>query len=511
MCRSRKINIYVILQFAIILTLCGSATYAQGYEDAPAILREAVEQSVQKVLNAEDRGDSTAHTRATAEWHSIVLYTVADALHPREALAPSIRDIQALKNKNEAARTDKKTSASSNAPVTTTMVEKAGLPRILAIAVERGAVEQSMEGTNLTLTTTPYALLTLFAEDSQQNYVKYGYLGRIGVSGTFLIDEDADTTRQYPADNLEELNLRIRLLGDRSTRSGDFNAKWEQNVKPLISKRIEIKSELLEAVFGNKDEFTSEMESLKGDIQSHVRDYILQNSAKKEEVKKQELTDTILGHLKSRIYDPLVADELTLKEETKKLVKETVVPDIEETQNLLLEARAHTNDLIRELENSSLLTLGYSMQRFENRSDISELMLIYDRPIAGRSLYANAFVSLNHVPDDTLDEKTVRDFGGALSWERKLENVLTRNFSDRDISSITISLDARVAYLEVDEKVEFSSQLRFTIPIARGLVLPGSIGFSSRDVESNDQQFWAAFGMSLDVDKLIAIAQLSDR
>lgn len=511
MYRNRKTKLCVILQFTIILTLCDPAVYAQGYEDAPVILREAVEQSVQSVLNASRRGEENAHTRATAQWPSLMLFTVADALRIHDPLAPSIRDIQALKNVNEAARTDKKTSASPNAPVTTTMVEKAGLPRILAIAVERGAVEQSMEGTNLTLTTTPYALLTLFTEDSQQNYVKYGYLGRIGVSGTFLVNEDTDTTRQSPADNLEELNLRLRLLGDRSTRSGDFNAKWEQNVKTLIQNRIEIISGLQSDIFNNELEFMRETDSLKGDIQSYVRVYISQNSSKKEEVKKQELTDTILGYLKSGIYDPLVAGEITLKEETIQIVNERVVPDIKEAQNLLLKARTQTDKLLRELENSPLLTFGYTLQRFENRSDISELRLIYDRPIAGKSLFANAFVSLNHVPDDSLGEKTVRDFGGALSWERKLENVLTGNFSDRDISSITISLDARLAYLEADEKVEFSSQLRFAIPIARGLVLPGSIGYSSRDIESNDPEFRAAFGLSLDVDKLIAIAQLSDR
>ena len=378
-----------------------SEVLGQGYEDAPAILREKVKEAVNTIIQAAtdpEEPDPDASSEIGGYWDLLVLYTVIDAKSNYGTLTPSIRDIEQIKNINEAARTDKNISASSNATGTTTLVEKAGLPRLIAFAVESGAVDKSVNETNLTLSTTPYALLALLTEDTQQNYVTYSYLNRIGVSATIQLDDSKNVTEQNTKNNLKELIFNVRILGDRSTRSESFNSEWVKKVKPLITKRIEGLSGLLHDFWRKADKKSSfglRMEALESKIIVNVKEYIDYEllSGEKEEAMKRELVERILLYLKIRIYEPIQNDELVLVDSAEQFVMNKTVKDLIEAQDNLVEAQLLTDKLITELNHTPLLTFGYSLQKFNNRSDISMFKLLYDQPIVGNSLYANAFLS----------------------------------------------------------------------------------------------------------------------
>jgi hypothetical protein len=57
------------------------------------------------------------------------------------------------------------TGASSVASGTTSAAQEVGIPQLLAIAVENGAIADSVSGTTMTLSTTPYGFVFAFDRD----------------------------------------------------------------------------------------------------------------------------------------------------------------------------------------------------------------------------------------------------------------------------------------------------------------------------------------------------------
>src|SRR5262249_44058540 len=129
------------------------APYAtMAYDDPPDAMSELVTSTAKEVVDSGDPQD------VEQTWRLLVALATIDALLGGEA---SIRSVEARDvEEAETARFDKQIGAGPSAAGTTSLVEKAGLPRLLSVAIEHGAIDQESNGTSVTLRSTPYALAT---------------------------------------------------------------------------------------------------------------------------------------------------------------------------------------------------------------------------------------------------------------------------------------------------------------------------------------------------------------
>ncbi len=114
-------------------------------------------------------------------------------------------------------RTDQQIGASSTTAGSTTLVDRPGVPELLAVAIERGAVARNIAGSVLTLSTTPYLIAGFFGvEDTPQNWEEWWFLRRVGLSASFADDSAVETKGDFSS--VQSAETKIVLIGNRSAR-----------------------------------------------------------------------------------------------------------------------------------------------------------------------------------------------------------------------------------------------------------------------------------------------------
>jgi len=135
----------------------------------------------------------------------------------------------------EEGRTDKQLGADGGAAGTTSLVTKGGIPRVLAVAVENGALDQTQSGTTVTLRGSPMGLARALANK--------GYLATyvegdpaLNVLQRFSFGVSFDTSRgQTPgavptltakAQQLSSITGRLTILDHREPRRAQYDDRW---------------------------------------------------------------------------------------------------------------------------------------------------------------------------------------------------------------------------------------------------------------------------------------------
>ena len=138
-------------RFVLLLAACScgaaGAVWAQTYDNPPAILDHYVEIAVGDIVST---GQAA---RVGQVWSSLVFWTAADAIDG-DVPGTGVHDIPPDRYGLETSRTDKQLGASASSNGSTSAVEKSGIPQWLAFAIEHGAIDKTVNGTNLTLTTS---------------------------------------------------------------------------------------------------------------------------------------------------------------------------------------------------------------------------------------------------------------------------------------------------------------------------------------------------------------------
>jgi hypothetical protein len=134
------------------------------------------------------------------------------------------------------------------------LVEKAGLPEWLALAVEHGAIDQERNGTSVTLSTSPYAPIALIeGGDTAETFERFGFWRRIGLSATGQIDDGSgNDPDELEFEDLSSFALKFRILGDRSSRNPEFTKLWnehfEESVDHILANETLAFSEVFDAL-----------------------------------------------------------------------------------------------------------------------------------------------------------------------------------------------------------------------------------------------------------------------
>jgi hypothetical protein len=136
-------------------------------------------------------------------------------------------------NTADATRTDVQLGAAPNSPASTTLVEKPAAADILSLALERGAVSSTADGTALTLSTTPYLIGGfLGVRDSPQNWRDYAALRHIALSATFA--NGTAVQQQGNFSSIDSGEIKWTILGNRSPR----DVALLQEFQPLLDPGI---------------------------------------------------------------------------------------------------------------------------------------------------------------------------------------------------------------------------------------------------------------------------------
>lgn len=489
----------------------GNCATSVAYDSAPGILKDLVSGLASDVV-AQNNPDIAAQAGP-----QIVLYTVFDAASSRSS--EQVHGLEAYQYLGETARTDKQLGASANSDGAVSGIEKPGFAQLLGFALEHGGINKVNDGTNLTLSTSLYSLYTLANKDTATNYARSGILNRLALAATFAVDDKDNELANARRNNLSEWSAKLRLFGDRSTRSPGFQKVFSEKVRPLIRARLRTLGHAMDelatknAAYGTLED--AALDTLPNEVQARMAcpDYTGGTVAQKQEI----VAAVILGRLRTAVYQPVSTKAFNLGDDEIARIEGEFLPNLKEALNNLVLADGIIKEAMEDLQKGPLATFAYTNHRIPAGSDYSETKFLFEQEkgfMGPLKLNGNIGMSLYNRPDRTLNQQRVRDFSAALSFEGKSDSPFTE--ADNR-SKITYSFVGRYERLFENRRrpnrTPDIGTLQFVteIPLFKGLSLPFSITYSTATEEEKKQGFRFNFGTRFDMDKLMELLRANSQ
>lgn len=487
----------------------GTFTCAPGaaYDQAPALLTDIIDRDVSEAV-ARDNAN-----RAIASASKMILYTIIDAASPTSS--ELLRGLEAYQYLGETARTDKQLGGSASSEGAVSAIEKPGFASLLGFAVEHGAINKKNDGTNLTLSTSLYSLYAINKPHTAESYERAGILNRVGISASFAIDNPSDELANARRNNLAEWSVKARLIGDRSTRSPKFQRFWDEQIRPIINRRLQAIGGAIEGL--SREDRIPGFSQFREDVELCLLDQVRKRmgdadyKAADAAARKQILADLMLGYLNANVFARVKEGRLVLTPEAITLIETQYVPNLKNALEDLKSARGELAKKLEEIRKGPLGTFAYTNHRVPNGSDYSEAKFLYEQDkgfMGPLKLSGNLGLSFYNRPDPTLNQQRLRDFSAALSFEGSSGSPFTE---DENQSRITYAFVGRYERLFENRRTAArtpdigSLQFVMEIPFFKGLSLPLSATYSNATEEEKKKGFRFNFGMRLDTDKLFEL------
>ena len=490
-------------------------TSANSYKSAPPLLTAVAERVADNII-----GDAQADPRflVNAAFSPMMFYVVADALTVNtDSPVRSIKSLKAYQYLGETARTDKQVGAGSSSSGTTSAIEKPGFARLLGFAVEKGAILKDVNGSSLTLSTSPYVLFTLNGGgDTAENYARAGFLNRIGVSASFNIEDENALLASARRNQLTDWSVRARLYGDRSTRSQAFQDAWREKIQPAIEKRLNVLTGV-GAFMANSPEFRSLQVAARTQVNTAVADLMASESYKKatDPDKKIMLTNTILCNIRSGVFDEINSGRHPISDPSRAEIVGRYVPALAAALDNLEVVRGVLKDQLDELSKGPLATFAYTNHREPTTSDYSEFKFLFeqDKTLFGMlKIVGNASFTMYNKANPLLNQSRLRDLSAALSFEGSFYSPFLKN--QPDLSKITYAFTGNYQRMKENSgmpgrKADLAAfQFKMDIPIYGGLNLPIAVTYVNGTEHTTKEDTRLNFGFKFDMDKLFALTKL---
>jgi len=476
-----------------------------NYPDPPLALSDIADKAAADVVK------NNKSDRSIAPIFQMMLYTIFDAASPTSS--KMVRELPSYEYLSETARTDKQLGASAKSDGAVSTIEKPGFAQLLGFAVEHGGITKKNDGTNLTLSSSLYSLYTMNTSDTAENYARAGILNRVGVAASFAIDNKDNELANARRNNLSEWSLKARLFGDRSTRSANFQRFWNEKVRPLISLRLQALGSAVDSLATRISNYDDIEKATKRCLPELVgkrmldADYI----AATDEAKQKIISDLILAHLRSNVFDRIESGSLKLDAKDISNIEQEFIPRLKGALDNLVLADAEIREEIDQLNKGPLGTFAYTNHRIPTGSDYSEAKFLYEQDkgfMGPLKLTGNLGLSLYNNPNPALNQQRLRDVSAALSFEGSAASPFVEAENQ---SKITYSFVGRYERMFENRRMANRKSdigvLQFVgeIPFFKGLSLPLSVTYSNATEEEKKQGFRFNFGMRLDMDKLFAL------
>jgi len=487
---------------------CGPRT---SYADAPTLLKGLAKGLATDILNA-NNADIAAQAGP-----QMILYTVFDAASPKSS--ELVRALDAYEYLGETARTDKQLGASPQSDGAVSSIEKPSFAQLLGFAVEHGGITKKTDGTNLTLSTSLYSLYALGTKDTAENYSRAGILNRVGVAATFGLENKDNELANARRNNLSEWSAKVRLFGDRSTRSPGFQKVFAEKVRPRILDRLRSLGRAIDQLSRTNSGYDTlednALTTLPDDVKSRMAcpDFTAATIEQKQEI----ITNVILGRLRDTVYTPVHDHKFVLDPKEIADIEGEFLPNLKRSLDNLVLADKDVKDAIADLQKGPLATFAYTNHRVPTASDYSDLKFLFEQEkgfMGPLKLSANMGFSLYNRPDRSLNQERIRDFSTALSFEGSSDSPFTEA---ENRSKITYSFVGRYQRLfenrGISGRTADIGTLQFVteVPLFKGLSLPFSVTYSSATEEEKKQGFRFNFGTRFDMDKLVELLRATSR
>src|SRR6266446_1914847 len=460
-------------------------------------------------------------TQITSDRFVLVFYTLANALKLQITVPVtesggvittktlSVPDLEPYKYHGETLRVNKQLGATASSD-SVSKIDKPGFAWLLGLALENGAVEKSVRDSVLTFSTSPAALFMLNHQGNDNPYQTAGWLNRVGVSASFNIANQDQLLGNATRSQLREYSVKFRFAGDRNPRSKELEKIWD-DVVPAIQRHLVALNKA--SRFMNTDPVLNALVlKTDKDLQAAVKAQInaATFSAKANDQKVCEVSDTILNYLKANVATQTVSSAARTEFER------VLLPDVFAAQQGLKAVRAGFMEKIDLFFKKPIGTFTYTSHREPVMGNFSEFKVLYERetpvirPLPFSTINANAGFSFYHQPNAALKQERWRAFNAALSFEGNAASPFTETL---DLSRITYSFvghydrvfeNSRIAGRKADLA---SLQFLMGVPLFKGMGVPFSVTYSNA-TETDGRKGWRVnFGLKMDRDKLFELVR----
>jgi hypothetical protein len=487
-----------------------------SYTDAPPLLTDIAERVAEDVV-LRTSSTNDVKEKVNGSFNKMLFYAVADALTVNsDSQVRSIRNLKAYQYLGETARTDKQVGSPSSSTGTTSAIEKPGFARLLGFAVEKGAILKDVNGSALTLSTSPYVLYTLNGGDTADNYARAGFLNRIGVAASFNIEDQNTVLASARRNQLTDWSVRLRLYGDRSTRSRSFQNAWRLDIQPAIERRLNA----LGSAFSFMDDRAEEFDQFilaNDQINTAVIKLVASPAYLKasDEDKKKMVTNTILCNIKSGVFDEIATGRQKISDDSRDQIVNKHVPALAAALQNLEVVRGVLKEKLDDLSKGPLATFAYINHRDPATSDYSEFKFVYEQDktvLRALKVVGNASFTIYNRPNPLLNQSRTRDFNAALSLEGAVDARYLKN--QPDLSKITYAFTGTYQRMKENEGIPgrkpdlAAFQFKVDFPIYGGLTFPIAVTYASGTEHTNKDDTRINFGFKFDMDKLFALTKL---
>jgi hypothetical protein len=452
---------------------------------------------------------------ANGQLDSILFAGFADLTVPSEVRESQNQILQKLYVKAETRRSiDKQLAAPAGGSGSTTAIDKPDFTRLLGFAIEHGGVTQAINGTSLTLSSSPYSLLTMGSGgDTAENYRRYGALTRLGAAASFNIQDQNNALASVTRKQLSGWTVRYRFSPDRSTRSRDFLDYWNKNVLPNLDESGKaLAGALLDIQDRNAQVVNAILLRMTDPTSGYIAQYYSQH--------KNDAHETLVSGLEHEISCRVT--ELYKANISKLDLSEDVQSDLQNDFNAYVQAQSKIQRAIeaaeafsQELEKRWQGSISYVQNRQDANSNFSTFKLIFEKSVpAPLKFTTNAVADVYHKPDPLKNQDTLRSFSVAGS----LEYVLGRSpFLTNAVDQSPVSLALTGSYQRMPEnrhktglKADIGvAQLKIQFPVSAGVTLPFSVSYANSSELIKETHVKANFGLSFDLDKLTHLLSAS--
>ena len=410
----------------------------------------------------------------------------------------------------ETSDTSKQTGGSSRSGGAAALVEKPSFATLLALAVESGAVDADGSDTQLTLSSSLYALAAAINGDTATNYRRSGFFTRVGFAATFdAVANSPDPLANARRDQLREWGFKIRLSPDRSVRSRHFEQWWNKEIRPEMVKQIDA----INLAKSLLDENTGYSQALDG--ATDALNSSLPEAEKQKDRAKVELLFTC--ELQTRIFEPIIAGRILVEPEILAELRNTIVPTLTTGGKALATVNTRVRQHIEDV--ASLPTASVAFRRFrpvEGR-DFWETTFAYSQKLSPLTAFVSAGVSRYVAREgETQPLQGWRDVVVAASLEHSTRSPFVRN--SPDLSRLTLALSAGYEKVfdhssvvpTVIESTKTLFQARVELPLTLGVILPMSFSVSNDPALVEEDKKWNKgmfFGLTFDLDKFAALTK----
>jgi len=405
---------------------------------------------------------------------------------------------------NETKRTDKQIGASAAAGGSTSAADKPGIPYLLGLALEHGAINQNINGSTLTLSSSPYALIAAYKGDTSDTYSQYAGFTRLAVSASYNLQDQNDPLASVSRKQLTEWTVKLRLFGDHSPRSAAAYKAFKELVKPALDAKIGAVATVHGALFSaHLSDFKNFRTKINADINNYLNNTFTASTTQADA--EAAVAQIIRDGVQHELYDKLANLHLT---DADQLALSKFRTDYTAAVAAFIEAQKALDLKLKQLAQKATLTLGYFNERGSGTPNYSVGKLMFEKhPEGFMQIDANISASAYSNPDRTKNQQTFRDATAALQFQQNLgKSPFLINADDK--SQISLAFAGRYERLQENRHVPGKkadiavANWKIEIPIGQGVSLPISITYANATELIKEQDVRGNFGITFDLDKL---------